>query len=263
MAISGVSTIAEIRLPETMIEDCLYPRMYPTASSAGAISSAISAFGSTGSAVCSAEGKSASAPSASLTAAPTASPMKIHFPPVVPSVVARSTSAHAVPSGYGSSSAERTISSRRSGTIAAMPSMPPSRASIATCHSGGVIPHRKRAGMVKIVPAASDELAEPMVCERLASRRTSRCLNSRKTATVKTAMGIEVDTVNPAFRPRYAFAAPNATPKTMPASTARRVNSVTDSFGRSTTLIASPSLPAPGPAAAPAIVPRLQSRRSR
>ena len=39
-----------------------------------------------------------------------------------------------------------------------MPSSPPNNASVATCQNGGVSPHRKSAGMVKIVPVASDEL---------------------------------------------------------------------------------------------------------
>src|ERR1041385_4217833 len=197
--------------------------------SAGAISSAISALGRNGSGAGSVDGNSANAPRASLMAAPAASPMKIHFPPAAPAVVARNTSAHAVPSGYGSSSAERTMSSRRSGTIAAMPSSPPSSARIATCQNGGVIPQRNSAGMVKIVPVASDELAEPMVCEMFASRITSRRRISRNSATVSTAMGIEVETVSPTRSPRYAFAAPKSRPKTIPATTARAVNAVTDS----------------------------------
>ena len=57
--------------------------------------------------------------------------------------------------------------------------------------------------MVKIVPAASDELAEPMVCERLASRIIPRPPPSAlKKATVRTAMGIDVETVSPTRRPR-------------------------------------------------------------
>jgi len=117
--------------------------------------------------------------------------------------VARSTSAHAVPSGYGSSSAERTMSSRRSGIIAAMPRNPPRSASSATCMNGGVMPQRKSAGMVKIVPVASDELAEPIVCARFASRITSpRFGMSDRKRTVRTAIGMEVETVSPTRNPR-------------------------------------------------------------
>ena len=47
-------------------------------------------------------------------------------------LVARSTSAQAVPSGYGSSSCASTISSRRSGIIAESPSSAPRNASATT-----------------------------------------------------------------------------------------------------------------------------------
>jgi len=74
---------------------------------------------------------------------------------------------------------------------------------MATCQSGGAMPHRKRAGIVKMVPAASDELAEPMVCERLASRIIPRPPRTDlKKATVRTAMGMDVETVRPTRRPR-------------------------------------------------------------
>ena len=79
------------------------------------------------------------------------------------------------------------------------------RARMAICHSGGAKPHMKRAGMVKMVPDASDELAEPIVCDMLASRIIPRPpwrAMARKSATVRTAMGIEVETVRPTRRPR-------------------------------------------------------------
>ena len=72
----------------------------------------------------------------SFTAAPTAMPRKIQALPPAPPLVARSTSAHAVPSGYGSSSCACTISSRRSGIIADRPSRPPRKASATTCRYG-------------------------------------------------------------------------------------------------------------------------------
>ncbi len=58
--------------------------------------------------------------------------------------------------------------------------------------------------MVKMVPAASDELADPIVCDMLASRITppGRRLIRRKSATVSTAMGIDVETVSPTRSPR-------------------------------------------------------------
>ena len=87
--------------------------------------------------------------------------------------------------------------------MAAIPSTPPRKARMATCQRGGAKPHRKRAGMVKIVPEARDELADPIVWERFASRITGpRAWRARKSATVSTAMGIEVETVRPTRRPR-------------------------------------------------------------
>ena len=73
---------------------------------------------------------------------------------------------------------------------------------MATCQNGGAIPHKKRAGMVKIVPVASDELAEPIVCEMFASSSTSRFRINRNSATVSTAIGIDVETVSPTRSPR-------------------------------------------------------------
>ena len=64
-------------------------------------------------------------------------------------------------------------------------------------------PHMNSAGMVKIVPAASEELAEPIVCDMLASSSMPRPPPiARKSATVSTAMGIEVETVRPTRSPR-------------------------------------------------------------
>ena len=57
--------------------------------------------------------------------------------------------------------------------------------------------------MVKIVPVASEERAEPMVCERFASRIVPVAPpQSGSSATVSTAMGIDVETVMPTRRPR-------------------------------------------------------------
>ena len=58
--------------------------------------------------------------------------------------------------------------------------------------------------MVKMVPVASEELAEPMVCARLASRimPPGRLPIRRNRATVSTAMGIDVATVSPTRKPR-------------------------------------------------------------
>ena len=141
-----------------------------------------------------------------MTAAPTAMPRKIQrlalAAPPAPRSVARSTSAQAVPSGYGSSACASTISIRRSGTIAAMPSSAPRNASTTTCQYGGTRPQRNSAGIVKIVPVASDVEAEATVCERLASRIVPRVRSRWNTATVITAAGIEAETVMPTRSPR-------------------------------------------------------------
>jgi hypothetical protein len=101
-----------------------------------------------------------------------------------------------------------------------IPSSPPSIARLAICTSEGLKPHKNNAGMVKMTPEAKDELAEPMVWDMLFSRMVvplpKRTLEKRKKATVITATGMEVETVRPAFRPRYAFAAPNNIPKMTP-----------------------------------------------
>ncbi len=64
------------------------------------------------------------------------------------------------------------------------------------------MPHRNSAGMVKIVPVASEVEADPMVWEMLASRIVPRAPTRRKSATVMTAAGIEAETVMPTLRPR-------------------------------------------------------------
>ncbi len=54
---------------------------------------------------------------------------------------------------------------------------------------------------MKMVPVASAVDAEPMVCDRLASRIVPVAPKRRKTATVSTAAGIEAETVIPTRRP--------------------------------------------------------------
>src|SRR4030095_629561 len=106
-----------------------------------------------------------------------------------------------------------------------MPSTPPAIASSATCHTTGTTPQRNSAGIVKIVPDASELDALPTVCARFVSRIVPFFGRVVKTSADSTAIGIDVDTVSPARRPRYAFAAPNNTPNPSPASTAFNVNS--------------------------------------
>ena len=55
---------------------------------------------------------------------------------------------------------------------------------------------------MKIVPEASEELALPIVCAMLASSSVPPRGSSLNTAADSTAIGIEVETVRPAFSPR-------------------------------------------------------------
>ena len=91
------------------------------------------------------------------------------------------------------------MSRSRSGIIAEMPSTPPRSATIAICMKAGDSPHRKSAGMVKIPPVASAVDALPIVCARFASRIVARFPRTRKSATVITATGMEVETVIPDY----------------------------------------------------------------
>ena len=63
------------------------------------------------------------------------------------------------------------------------------------------MPQRKSAGIVKMVPVASDVEAEPMVWERFASRIVPLAPNNLKRATVRTAAGMEAATVRPTRNP--------------------------------------------------------------
>jgi hypothetical protein len=62
--------------------------------------------------------------------APTATPAKTIDASLPPRSPAISTSAHAAPSGYGSTPCSLTMSARRSGTIINTPMMPPANASM-------------------------------------------------------------------------------------------------------------------------------------
>ena len=226
-AMSGMRTRDETTEPATRMPEERYPRMKPTARSAGPSSTATSAFGRNGSAAPISGGTRKSSPTMIFMAAPTAMPRKIQTLPLESAAVARRTSAQAVPSGYGRS--RSSMRSRRSGIIAERPRSAPRKQSATTCRYGGAVPQRKSAGIVKIEPVASEVDAEPIVCERFASRIEPFAPKSRKSATVMTAAGIEAETVRPTRRPRYAFAAPKTRPRTTPAATALAVNSGTDS----------------------------------
>ena len=149
-------------------------------------------------------------------------------PPASP---ATCTSAHAVPSGYGSFPCSRLIRNARSGIMNSTPRSPPKSATIVISTSeiatvGSVRCQMKSAGIVKITPAASDSPAEPIVWTMFVSSTVPRPV-SRKTATAMTAAGIEALTVRPTRRPRYALAAPNRMATMIPKMIALGVNSAT------------------------------------
>ena len=109
------------------------------------------------------------------------------------------------------------------------PSSPPKAAitdtwSRSTTIWGSVRCQMKRAGRVKITPAATDSPADPMVCTMLVSRIVPR-RNARKIATAMTAAGIDALAVSPTRSPRYAFAAPKTTASRSPITTALTVSS--------------------------------------
>ena len=114
------------------------------------------------------------------------------------------------------------------------PSSPPLMARIVIWRRFVSKPQRKSAGSVKITPLATELEAEPTVCDRFASRMLLRrppARSARKSATVITATGIEVEMVRPARRPKYALEAPNRIPNKIPATTAFSVTSAGDSVG--------------------------------
>ena len=154
-----------------------------------------------------------------------------------PSSPAKSTSAQAVPSGYGSTPCSFTISALRSGIINSTPRTPPTRAinEIVSKFGASVFPsfaHKNKAGSVKIAPAAKDSPAEPIVCTILLSKIESFFIITRITPIEITAAGIDAETVIPTRKPRYAFAAPKITASKTPMMIDVAVNSgVTFSAG--------------------------------
>src|SRR5215472_9017224 len=81
-----------------------------------------------------------------------------------------------------------------------------------------------RAGKVKIDPAATASPADAMACTRLFSRMVAPPA-IRRNAIEMTAAGILADTVRPAYRPRYALAAPRISARTIPSAMPRGVSS--------------------------------------
>ena len=68
----------------------------------------------------------------------------------------------------------------------------------------GSMPQMNRAGIVNNTPEATEELAEPMVCDMFASRiewRSPKALNTRTATTVNTTTGREVQLGRPTLTP--------------------------------------------------------------
>src|SRR5579875_168837 len=80
------------------------------------------------------------------------------------------------------------------------------------------------AGKVKIAPAATASPADAIVCTTLFSSWVAPP-RMRRTPIEMTAAGMLADTVIPAYRPRYAFAAPKITASSRPSTSPRMVNS--------------------------------------
>jgi len=83
---------------------------------------------------------------------------------------------------------------------------------------------KRNPGRVKTTPAAMLSLALPVVWMMLFSRMVV-LNNFLPRVMASTAIGIEADTVSPAFRARYTVDAPNRIPKMLPISNALKVNS--------------------------------------
>ena len=79
---------------------------------------------------------------------------------------------------------------------------------------------------MKTTPAAIDSPAEPMVWTMLFSRIVDEP-SRLKSEIASTAIGIDAETVRPAFSARYTVAAPKITPNSIPSAIARKVSSRT------------------------------------
>jgi hypothetical protein len=85
------------------------------------------------------------------------------------------------------------------------PKMPPKSARAPIFQILGLKPQRKSAGMVKMIPEARDELADPVVWAMLHSKIELLPRSGAKTlnmATEITARGMAVDIVKPTLSPR-------------------------------------------------------------
>src|SRR3990172_3875146 len=200
---AGMITSAESSPPATMTLAMRMPRMEPPPVSGGEAATAGPALYPT---PISNPPRISLRPSViSLTAMPTPMPQNTPAAWRPPTSAATSTSAEAMPSGYGSLPCSPLMRYSRSGTMNSTPMMPPAIASRVIWAHSGLIPQMNSAGMVNSTPDATDDDAEPTVWEMLLSRmvwETPNAWSSRNTTTVSTAIGIDVLMVRPALRPR-------------------------------------------------------------
>ncbi len=121
----------------------------------------------------------------------------------------------------------------RIGIMNKIPSSPPANAisvvvqKSKSCHA----PMSTIAGIVKMIPAASDSPADAAVWTWFASRIVPFRKSPRRISIPTTAAGIDADTVIPALSPRYTFAAAITTESTRPMTTARTLSSRTWATG--------------------------------
>ena len=151
--------------------------------------------------------------------------------PSPPSSPATNTSLHATPSGYGRASS--TMNNRRKAMVNMVPSHPPNKAMARVMPQLMSVqsPTTRKAGTVKITPAARLSPALAMVCTLLFSRMLTSLNISRRMIIDMTAAGMLAETVIPAYKPRYAFAAVIRTPSTIPTPSTRTVSSGTVTSG--------------------------------
>ena len=146
---------------------------------------------------------------------------------------ASKTEAQAIPSGYFKLLWLETIKTCLIGIINRIPNSPPVNAIavVSIMSNSCQMPIKINAGIVKIIPAASDSPAEAAVWIWFASNIDPGLEFLKKipiylsVSIPITAAGMEAETVIPAFSPRYTFAEPITTESAMPIKITRRLSS--------------------------------------
>ena len=135
--IAGIKTNQPRTAPANIYEAIRIPQIYPTPISAGYTCTENNVFKELTGTI-TAPGITFIPSTIYLTRAAIPMPKKTVFAPLPPSSPASSTSAHAVPSGYGSTPCSFTINALRSGTIKSTPRTPPHKASAVMVNKSGV-----------------------------------------------------------------------------------------------------------------------------